>query len=165
MPDSDSYKALILKLWFMNKDLSLFLFLVCLTALSSHGRKANTLIRIQEVPGSNIVPETGYLDTFSVFFPSPYKQIPGACLELHHDSFLPHSYQFMIDLSYFHSALCNRRTTWHYVMFLKGFTGKYYGILVLLLFYPRSSLHETFWILLIWYYRRLGKIALWNFNV
>jgi hypothetical protein len=53
------------------------------------------LLYIQEVPGSNLEPETGYPELFLVF-PSHFRQMPGWHLKLGHDRFLPIHYSLFI---------------------------------------------------------------------
>jgi hypothetical protein len=64
------------------------------------------LLRIREVPRSNLGPETGYPNWgFSWFSSVP----PGECrdrsLKLSHDRFLPNPFQFIIQLPHFHLTL------------------------------------------------------------
>jgi hypothetical protein len=62
------------------------------------------LLRIREVPGSNLGTETGNPeDGFGVFL-SRSRQIQGY-LKLGHDRFLVHPIEFIIHLSTFHSTL------------------------------------------------------------
>jgi hypothetical protein len=56
------------------------------------------LLRIREVPGSNLGPETGYPDRLFVVFLGPFTQMPGYYHKLVHDRFLP--YPFDHDSSY-----------------------------------------------------------------
>jgi hypothetical protein len=62
------------------------------------------LLRIREVPGSNLGPDTGYTDRFFVVFVSPSRQVLGWYLKLGHDRFLPHNFK-LIYLLPLHSEL------------------------------------------------------------
>jgi hypothetical protein len=62
------------------------------------------LLLIREVPGSNIGPETAYPDWGISLFSQAFQASVGI-LKLGHDSFLPHSFQFFIHRSPFHSTL------------------------------------------------------------
>jgi hypothetical protein len=63
------------------------------------------LLRIWEVPGSNIGPVTGYHVRFSWF--SSVQENSGIIdyLKIGHDSFLQSPFQFLIHVSPFHSKL------------------------------------------------------------
>jgi hypothetical protein len=58
------------------------------------------LLCIQEVPGSNLNPETGYPDWgFSWFSSIPTGECQDSALKLGHDCFLLNPFQFIIHLS------------------------------------------------------------------
>jgi hypothetical protein len=61
------------------------------------------LLRIREVPGSNLGPETGY----PWFFTVPPGNFRYSALKLNHYHFLPSPFHFMIHLTPFHSKLCS----------------------------------------------------------
>jgi hypothetical protein len=64
------------------------------------------LLRVQEVPGSNLDPETGYPDWGFSWFSSVHAgECRGSTLKLGHDRFLPNSIKFIIYFSLFHSTL------------------------------------------------------------
>jgi hypothetical protein len=59
------------------------------------------LLRIREVPDSNLGPKTGYSDRrFTWFSSGPSKQMPGLCLKLLYDRLFPCPFQFI-----YHSTL------------------------------------------------------------
>jgi hypothetical protein len=66
------------------------------------------LLRIREVPGSNLDPETGCPDRDYMVFSVPPGKFRKRTSKLGHDHFLPHPFQFIIYLSSLHSALCTR---------------------------------------------------------
>jgi hypothetical protein len=58
------------------------------------------LLRIREVPSSNLVPKNGYTDPgLSWFYSVPPEECRDSALKLGHDRFLPNSFQFIIHLS------------------------------------------------------------------
>jgi hypothetical protein len=64
------------------------------------------LIRIRNVPGSNLGPETGYTNCgFSWISSVPPVKYKDSTLKLGHERLLPHLLQFIIHLSTFHSTL------------------------------------------------------------
>lgn len=63
------------------------------------------ILRFQQVPTSNLYQELGILTEVFRDFPSFSKQLSGYYFRLNHDRFLTHSFQFIIDLSSFHSTL------------------------------------------------------------
>jgi hypothetical protein len=62
------------------------------------------LLRIRKVPGSNIVPKTGYPGVFVVLL-SLSRQIPEYYLKLGHDRFVTQPFRFIVHLSPFHSTI------------------------------------------------------------
>jgi hypothetical protein len=61
------------------------------------------LIRILEVPGSNLGPETGYSEPdCASFFSVPTGKCQDSTLKLVHDHFFPNPFRFIIHLSAFH---------------------------------------------------------------
>jgi hypothetical protein len=67
------------------------------TPYQRRGRVINTLLRIQQVPRSNLGPETGYPDLrFIVVFFDPSRQMSGYYLKLGHDRFHPHPFRFIV---------------------------------------------------------------------
>jgi hypothetical protein len=54
------------------------------------------LLRIREVPGSNLSPVTGYPDLGFCGFPQSLQANAGIDLKLGHDHFLPHPFQFIV---------------------------------------------------------------------
>jgi hypothetical protein len=54
------------------------------------------LLRIREVPGLNIDPETGYPECFRLFYSVPPGDCRDSTLQLGHDRFLPHTFKFII---------------------------------------------------------------------
>jgi hypothetical protein len=65
------------------------------------------LLRILEVPDSNIGPKNRLFWWGFVVLLSPSKQMPGEYLKLGHYRFIPHYFQFFIHLSSPHPTWCN----------------------------------------------------------
>jgi hypothetical protein len=63
------------------------------------------LLRIREVQGSNLVPETVYHDRVSWLSSVPPGKFQEFSLKLGYDRFLPNPFQFIIHLSAFQSTL------------------------------------------------------------
>jgi hypothetical protein len=61
------------------------------------------LLRIQEIPGSNLGRETG--PRVSVVFLSPSRRMPFQCLKFGHYRFLPCPFQFIIRQPFYHSTI------------------------------------------------------------
>jgi hypothetical protein len=62
------------------------------------------LLRIREVPSSNLGLNTGYPNKNCSLLSCPFRQMTR-CLKLGHDRFLLHPFQFIIHLLHFHSTL------------------------------------------------------------
>jgi hypothetical protein len=60
---------------------------------------------LREVPGSNLVPLTGYPEIIFAVFLSPYRQFPCSTLKLRQDRLLENRFQFIMHASSFHSML------------------------------------------------------------
>jgi hypothetical protein len=63
------------------------------------------LLRIREIPGLNLGPETGYIDWRSLWLYLSLQTNIGIYLKLGYDRFLPTYFQFIIHLSPFYSML------------------------------------------------------------
>jgi hypothetical protein len=64
--------------------------------MNSRGRVVIPMLRILEVPGSNLGPETGYNEVSSWFFLSPSRRMLGQYLKIRPQSLLPNPFQFII---------------------------------------------------------------------
>jgi hypothetical protein len=63
--------------------------------------QSKLLLRIWEVAGSNLDPETGYAEAYSDF-PQSRGECQDNILKADNDRFLPNPFQFIVHLSPFH---------------------------------------------------------------